>query len=176
MKNPRLAGRYAKSLLDAAIEQNQLDTVRSDIKVLQSIAKTNPDFVALLMSPVIAKDKKIKIVNAVLTGKISNITLTFMQLLINKAREYNLPEINTAFTEQYNKFKNIEVVKISTAVPVSEEFKIAVINKIKRDTDVQNIELETVVDVELIGGIKIEMRGNLVDSTILRDMKDLKKH
>ena len=32
MNNPRLAGRYAKSLLDLATEQSQVDAVYADMK------------------------------------------------------------------------------------------------------------------------------------------------
>ena len=46
MTNPRLATRYAKSLLDLSVEQNQLEDVYSDMKLLKGIHKSNPDFVA----------------------------------------------------------------------------------------------------------------------------------
>ncbi len=64
MNNPRLAGRYSKSLIDLAIEQNQLDVIYNDIKFLKAVFKSNPDFVALLDSPIIKADKKRKIVAA----------------------------------------------------------------------------------------------------------------
>ena len=96
MSNPRLAGRYAKSLIDFSLEQNQLDKVCQDIKMLQGLCISNPDFVNMLKSPVIKSDKKEKIVEAVIAGRVGYITITFLKLLINKAREYNLPEIINA--------------------------------------------------------------------------------
>lgn len=175
MNNPRLAGRYAKSLLELSIEQNNLDAVYADIKMLNGICKSNPDFVALLKSPVINSDKKEKIISAVLAGKISTLTNAFLQLLARKTRESNLPEILRAFIEQYNELKQIHHVKITTAVPMSDSLKNEILAKVKADAGVQNIELETAVKEELIGGFKLEMRGNLVDASILRDLKDVKK-
>jgi F-type H+-transporting ATPase subunit delta len=175
MNNPRLAGRYAKSLLGLAIEQNSLEAVFADIKLLQSVAKTNPDFVALLTSPVIGADKKEKIISAVLSGKVSPLTSSFLQLLIRKTRESNLNEIVKAFLEQYNGLKQIHHVKVTTAAPMSEELKEAIVKKVKSDTGVENIELETLVEEELIGGFKLEMRGNLVDTSILRDLRDVRR-
>src|SRR6476660_6196728 len=99
MNNPRLAGRYAKSLLDLSVEQNNLEAVYNDVRLLQGIIKSNPDFVNLLKSPVISSDKKEKIINAVLDGKVSNITTIFIQLITRKTRESNLPEIVKAFIE-----------------------------------------------------------------------------
>ena len=53
MLNPRLAGRYAKSLIDLAKEQNQLEQVYNDMIFLQSVCKMSREFVVLLKSPVI---------------------------------------------------------------------------------------------------------------------------
>jgi F-type H+-transporting ATPase subunit delta len=175
MTNPRLAGRYAKSLLDLSVEQNSLEAVFADIKLLQSIIKSNPDFVNLLKSPVISSDKKEKIINAVVSDKFHKITLIFIQLLTRKNRESNLPEIVKAFVEQYNQLKNIHLVKLTTATPISDALRDEIVAKVKSDTGQQNIELETVVKDELIGGFKLEMGGNLVDASILRDLNDVKK-
>ena len=175
MNNPRLAGRYAKSLLDLAIEQKQLDAVYSDIKFLRSICKSNPDFVALLKSPVIKADKKEKIIESITTGRVAVLTSLFIQLLVRKARESNLPEIVNAFVEQYNKLKDIHHVKITTAVPMSAEAEQAIVSKVRSNTPIQNIELETMVEDALIGGFKLEVGGTLVDATILRDLNDVKK-
>ena len=174
MTNPRLATRYAKSLLDLSIEQNSLDAVYADMKFLEGITKSNPDFVALLRSPVISSDKKNKIIAAVTEGRVSNLTNLFIKLLTEKTRESNLPEIVTAFREQYNKLKNINRVKITTAIPVSDELKNSIIAKVKSNV-AGEIELETAVKEELIGGFKLEMGGTLVDASILRDLQDVKK-
>ena len=71
--------------------------------------------------------------------------------------------------------KQIHTVKLSTATPLSQELKDAIVTKLKADAGVENIELETVVQEELIGGFKLEMGGTLVDTTILRDLEDVKK-
>lgn len=175
MNNPRLAGRYAKSLLDLAIEQNQLDPVYADIKFLKDICKSNPDFVAVLKSPVIKVDKKGKIIESITSTRVSNLTSLFIQLLVRKARESNLPEIVKAFIEQYNKLKDIHHVKISTAVPMSAESEQAILNKVRSNTPIKNIELETLVEDELIGGFKLEVSGTLIDASILKDLNDVKK-
>ncbi|MEX0635614.1 MAG: F0F1 ATP synthase subunit delta, partial [Ferruginibacter sp.] len=64
---------------------------------------------------------------------------------------------------------------ITTAIPISETLKNDILAKVKTDAGIDHIELETVVKEELIGGFKLEMKGNLVDASILRDLKDVKK-
>jgi F-type H+-transporting ATPase subunit delta len=174
MQNSRLAARYAKSLLDLAIEQNQLDAVYADMKWLQQINKSNPDFVALLRSPIISSDKKDKILDAVIGSKVSKLTMLFTNLLTSKTRESNMPEIVNAFIAQYNTLKNIQTVKLTTATPISDELKNSIVAKVKSATST-GVEIETEVKEELIGGFKLEVGGTLIDASILRDLNDVRK-
>ncbi|MGZ5222477.1 MAG: ATP synthase F1 subunit delta, partial [Chitinophagaceae bacterium] len=104
MVNPRLATRYAKSLIDLSVERGQLEQVFADMQLLQQICKGNRDFIKLLRSPVVKADTKTKIVKAVTAGKITELTDSFITLLIRKSRESNLPEIAQAFVTQYKEY------------------------------------------------------------------------
>src|SRR5436309_718775 len=103
MQNPRLASRYAKSLLDLAVEQNSLDVLLKDMQTVSRICNISRDFVLMLRSPVISADKKLSVVNEVLkSSNVSALTDTFIKLLVSKGREANIPEIADAFIAQYN--------------------------------------------------------------------------
>lgn len=174
MLNPRLAGRYAKSLIDLAIERNQLEAIYKDMLFLQAVCKNSREFVILLKSPVVTADKKEAVLTAIAGGKVSEVTMAFNRLLIHKGREASLPEIITAFIEQYKKHKGIHTVKLTTAAPVSEELKQQIIAKIQEQTAMQHIELETVVKDELIGGFVLELGDKLVDGSIAYDLNKIK--
>jgi len=175
MHNPRLAGRYAKSIIDLAIEKNQLDAVYADMKYLEALCKASKEFVGLLKSPVIKADKKQAILDEVTNGKVGDITAGFNKLLVSKHRENVLPEIAFAFIDQYNELKGIHKVKLTTAQPLTAETKASILAKITSETTMQQVELETVANEELIGGFVLEYNNNLVDASILRDLKDIKK-
>jgi F-type H+-transporting ATPase subunit delta len=176
MNNPRLAGRYAKSLLDLATEQNQVDAVYADMKWLHKICKSNPDFVNMLRSPVIKPTAKSKIIESITKERVCTLTSAFIQLLVRKNRETNLPEIATTYIDQFNELRNIHKVKITTAEPISEEMKNAIMANVTANASAgQTFEIETTVENELIGGFVLETDGTLVDASILRDLKDIHK-
>ncbi len=175
MTNPRLAIRYAKSLLDLAQEKGQLEEVFNDMKLLDNICKTSREFANVLKSPIIKEDKKNKIIESVTAGRISKLTASFIKLLGTKNRESNFPEIISAFIQQYNVAKGIHKVKLTTAIEISDEIKNDFINKIKVSEEIENIELETVVDENLVGGFVLEMEGYLADASIRRDLNDVQK-
>ena len=70
MLNPRLAARYAKSLMDISIEQNKLDAIYNDMVGLKSVFSESRDFVMLMKSPIVKADAKYAVVKSITTGKI----------------------------------------------------------------------------------------------------------
>lgn len=176
MLNPRLAHRYAKALLDLAVEKGQLDQVFADVQWLQAVCKSNSDFVSLLRSPIIKADKKQKIVGAVIaTGNVGEIILGFIRLLISKARESYLPEMLGEFVTLYKRYNNINTVKLTTAVPVSEDTKNSIIAQVKKAAGVEKVELEETVNPDIIGGFVLEMGDKMVDASIAYDLREVAK-
>jgi F-type H+-transporting ATPase subunit delta len=174
MPNPRLAARYAKSLIDLANEKNQVEPVYKDMLFLQALCKESREFLVLLRSPVVKADKKVAIVEAVTNGKISELTAVFNRLLINKGRESNLPEVITSFIDQYKQQKGIYTVKLTTAAPVTEEMKKQIIGQVQKQTRMESIDLKAAVNEELIGGFVLEIGDQLIDASIAYDLNKIK--
>jgi F-type H+-transporting ATPase subunit delta len=175
MLNPRLATRYAKSLIDLSLERGELEKVHEDMKYLQSVTKSNRDFVAILRSPIISPEKKQAIMQAVTDGHISELTASFNRLLVKKGRESNLPEIAQAFIEQYNKHEQIFIVKLTTATPISDTLKQEIVDKVKAQSDMKTIELTTEVNEDLIGGFVLQVGDHLVDASIAYRLNNVRK-
>jgi F-type H+-transporting ATPase subunit delta len=175
MLNPRLAGRYAKSLIDLALEKGQLEEVYQDMQYMSRLMKGSTELVSILRSPVITGDKKQKVLEALSAGSIGQITASFNRLLINKGRERFLPEIIFAFIAQYKELKGIHSVTLTTAIPVSDEVKKAIISRLREDGGMKEVELETVVQENIIGGFILEADGRRVDSSIAYDLANLRK-
>jgi F-type H+-transporting ATPase subunit delta len=174
MQNPRLAAVYAKSLADLATERNQLDQVYADVQYLKAVCNASRPFVLMLKSPIIYADKKQTIVSEITKGNVSDLTAAFDTLVIKKGREGYLPEILDAFVEEYNRRKGITCVKVTTAEPLSEANKNSILQKLN-SAGLNNVELEQAVNADLIGGFVLEYNNNLLDASIARELRELKK-
>jgi len=175
MPNARLAGRYAKSILDLAIEQGQLEAVYADMKYIQAVCNASSEFVNMLRSPIIKADQKNSILSAVLQNNVGVLTNSFIVLLVKKGRESDLHEIANTFIEQYNAMKGIHQVTLTTAVEISADMKNSIEQKVKSDNSFASVELTTKTDESLIGGFVLEFNNNLLDASISRDLRDIKK-
>jgi F-type H+-transporting ATPase subunit delta len=175
MKNPRLANRYAKSLMDIAAEQNAVDPIYQDMLAIQHIFANNRDLVALVHSPIIAADKKQSIFKSILGGKINQVTEQFINLVITKKREYFLPEVVTSFIAQYKDANNINTVHLTTAHELDENTKNLILKSITEQLKGKTIDLKHKVDESLIGGFVLESNNNLFDASVARDLRDIQK-
>ena len=175
MPNPRLASRYAKSLIDLAIEKNQLEKIFADMQWLQQVIRQSPDFRNLLRSPIIKPKKKAMVVDQIISGKVTQATSAFINLLIVKRRVNNLQEIITSFVNQYKEYKGIYPIRLTTAAPLSEDLKNRIISQIRQTSEMQNIELEATVNEDLIGGFVLEAGDKLIDASIAHGLKQISR-
>jgi F-type H+-transporting ATPase subunit delta len=169
-----VASRYAKSLLDLAIEMKQLEEVNKDMRLIKSVCHQNREFSLLLKSPVISTDKKNAIVKAIFDGKVSKTTSSFLNLLTLKRREGDIEEIANAFSEQYNINKNITTAVITTAVTLDDDTKKKVLEIVKKSATGE-VEIIEKIDKNLIGGFVLTVNDKQIDASIKRKLNDLKK-
>ena len=175
MLNPRLASRYAKSLIDLAIEQNSLEEILKDMQLLDAICTQSREFVTMMRSPVIKADKKLAITEAVLNGRISAMTFGFIKLLINKGREQNLDEIAKAFITQYRANKKIRMVKLTTAAAIDPAVVDLLRSKLEAGHTGSSIQMETAIDPSILGGFILDMGDRQLDASVVRELNDIKK-
>lgn len=174
MPNPRLASRYAKSLLDLAKEQNNVEAVLSDMKTLQNAIGHSRDLQLFLQSPLVKGDKKIAVLESVFAGKLSTLTNSFLNLLVKKGREADLAEMTSAFEAQYQELNNIQTVHITTAFPMDAATMEVLSAQIKKSLGNDNLVYKTIVDPAIIGGFKLQVGDKYFDMSISRDLTDIR--
>lgn len=171
----RIASRYAKSLLDLASEQGKLERAVDDIKLFQD-ATSNRDLLLMIKSPIIKADKKRSVFKAIFDGKVDEITSAFFDIIIRKGRESALPEICAEFINQYRQLKNITSATVTTAAPL-DATQLAKIKTEMITLGLANgeVELETIVDENIIGGFVLQVKDLLYDASVKSKLANLKK-
>ena len=169
-----VASRYAKSLMDLAIETKQLEEIRKDMLLIKNLCSNNHDFELLLQSPVVKTDKKLSIFKSVFEGKISKTTSSFLNLIASKRRESYINEITVSFDEQYKLYKNITTVKVKSAITLDAKLKSQMLDIVKQ-TVMGEIELIEQTDTSLIGGFVLTINDKQIDQSVKRKLNDLRK-
>lgn len=175
MSVSRIASRYAKSLIDFAQESNKLEAVKSDMDVMGKALEVR-DLKMLLKSPIVSETKKKEIFKAIFDGKLSDVSMTFFNIILNKGREEYIPAISHAFDEQYRAMQGITSIRLTTATPISDANLKAIKDKLlsSNETD-KEVDVETVVDPSIIGGFVIEIGDKLYNDSIAYKLSQMKK-
>lgn len=174
MSELRIASRYAKSLLELAVEKKAIAKVVKDMELFSSICESNRDFVIMLRNPVINHGQKLKILQSVFTDKVNSMTMSILEIITRKGREQYLPEIASAFKQQYNKMKGIVEASVTTVVPLSATLKKEVNKVLKGLSDGGDVELTEIVDPDIIGGFVLKIGDKQIDDSVSGRLRELK--
>lgn len=174
MAESKVSSRYAKSLLDLAIEQNSLEEVNKDMDLFYATLKANPQLRSVLSSPVIDADDKQAILHKLFEGKVAGLTLAFFGIMIRKGREALLFDTAGQFTEQYNRFKGIVKATVTSAAELTPG-QLKKIEEITREITPGEVHLENKIDPALIGGFILKVGDRQYDASIARKLGVLKQ-
>ena len=169
-----VASRYAKSLLDLAVEKGQLEAVYTDMVQIKSICNDSREFITFLNSPIIKADKKVSTLKAVFDGKLNAITAGFLTIVAQKRRESVIPHMATSFIEQYKSQKNILTAVVTSAKGLDDVTKKQALDLIKSQLNGE-IELVEKIDSNVIGGFILKIGDKQLDKSVARQLSNLKK-
>ncbi|MCC7303681.1 MAG: ATP synthase F1 subunit delta [Bacteroidia bacterium] len=172
MKGSRLAVRYAKSLIDLAVEKGKVEQVYADMKLVQKTCKESHELELLFNSPIVKTDKKQAILKALFDGKVDAITSAYFQLMASKRRESYIPAIAESYIEKYKVRKKILTAVITTAYGLDDDVR-AKVMKLVKDSYSSEVELVEKVDKNIIGGFILRIGDKQDDTSLLRKIKML---
>lgn len=172
MKAPKAAIRFAQSLLSLSLEKGVVEEAKADMETIRTTCAENHELELLLQSPIIKSDKKKAVLTNVFQNAVSELSLSFIQLITSKGRENMLPHIAAAFISLYKEHKGIVTVEVTSASALTEDQKKDLIKQLS--TNGGEIELVESVKPEVIGGVKITIGDQRYDATIQKKIHDLK--
>lgn len=163
---------YGKALFEAARDLNKVDTILDELKEISEILQHDPDFNEFFNTPVISGPEKKEIVEQVFGGRISQETLNFLMVLIDKRRMASFPRIVREYQKLINKEHGISLGTVYSVEPLTDiqlssfEEKTAKLLK-------KNVKLVNKTDALLLGGVKIFVEGKVIDASIRKQLQDL---
>ena len=120
-----VAHRYAKSLLDFAIEKNAVEAVAKDMIDFAETCDGSYELVLALKSPIIKHYTKLAILAKLFKDKFNPVTYGIFVIITNKNREKILPAVAKEFISMYTDYKGIQKaiknVAYNTATKRSEK-------------------------------------------------------
>lgn len=160
-----IAVRYAKALLESAIQFKKEDAVYVEMESLANNYLQVPQLRFTIDNPTLDNDKKLSLLKTACGGEVCDLTERFFKLVFQEGRESALQFMATAYISLYRKHKNIIRGKLTTAVPVSEQTEAKMKQMVENRTH-GNVEFNTEVDPSIIGGFILEYDTFCLDASV----------
>lgn len=160
-----IAVRYAKALLESAIQFKKEDAVYVEMESLANNYLLVPQLRFTIDNPTLDNDKKLSLLKTACGGEVCDLTERFFKLVFQEGRESALQFMATAYITLYRKQKNIIRGKLTTAVPVSEQTEAKMKQMVQSRTN-GNVEFNTEVDPSIIGGFILEYDTYCLDASV----------
>ncbi len=166
---------YGSALFEVAVENNTLDTTLEEVLFVKQSFLENEDLTKLLLHPNIEKEEKIKVIENVYKGKISDEITGLMIMLITKGHQKDMLSVFDYVIAAIKEEKGIGIAYVTSAIALSDSQKVKIEQKLIETTKYQTIEGIYQVDKDLIGGLVIRIADTVVDSSLKTQIVNLSK-
>ena len=167
-----LAREYGDGLYLLAEEENLSREFLEQLLSLKSLFREQPDFVRLLGNMSLSKEERVKILDSVLRGQVHPYLLNFLKILCERCALNEYEGCLAAFKALYNQEHGIVEATVTTAVPLDDEQRARLAEKLSAMTD-KTVSLVEKIDESLMGGVLLEMNGQRYDNTLKNRLKSI---
>jgi F-type H+-transporting ATPase subunit delta len=169
----QVAKKYSTALFELATEQNKIDSIWDQFNSLGELVRKDRTFLNFMAAPQISDAKKETLIKNTFSERLEKSLYNFLTFLARKRRIKYLPDIVEYFDELVREYKSIARATCITAIPISDEERQRVIDKLQAKTSLK-IELVEKIDKSIIGGMIVLVRNQIIDGSIRQDLIELK--
>ncbi|MBE9077462.1 F0F1 ATP synthase subunit delta [Romeria aff. gracilis LEGE 07310] len=161
-----IAEPYAQALLSLAQSNGSVEPVAQSTAELLELLKQSDELSAFLGNPLIEGETKKGVLQQVL-GENPNPNLkNFLLLLVDRGRISLLTPILKQFQALVRELNQTVLAEITSAVELTEQQRETIRRKVKSLTSAQQVELETRIDPDLLGGVIIQVGSQVIDASL----------
>jgi F-type H+-transporting ATPase subunit delta len=172
MVSEKLGRRYASAVFSAAGDRQAVDRVGSDLSAIAAAIDADPLMRDFFLSPVIARSEKERALMAAFQGKIDDVALHSLILLVRKRREAVLSVLVTEYRKLQMASRGTDPLTITTARKLDDAELSALVNRLQSLYG-KKFEVKQIVDPNLIGGVRITMGDRRIDGTVSGQLEAL---
>ena len=169
------ARRYAKALFELAQQEKQLAPIRERLEQIDRMIRTQIELRELCQNPRYHQEEKKRILES-LADRIGSPPLLkrFMDLLVQKNRLPQLPDITKVFGILVDEAQGVEHVRVQAARPLSKDQQ----SQLKRQLETlirRDVDLVVDEDPSLIGGLVVYAGSRVYDGSVKGQLQRLRR-
>lgn len=173
MNESRAAARYARAILDFAVEKKKTDVVEKDMRSIVETIGGSKELREMLSSPVLKAEAKKKALLSVFKG-CDPVTEGLLNLLFQNRRINLLNEVALKYIILNEELKGEGVAFVTTAVPLSGDLEKRVLKEVSKITG-NKVVLKNKIDESIVGGFILRIGDLQYDASIANQLNTIKR-
>ncbi|MBM1105290.1 ATP synthase F1 subunit delta [Aurantibacter crassamenti] len=173
MSNSRAAIRYAKAILDLAVDNKATDAIEKDMRSIIATVSDSAELREMLASPVIKGSDKKQVLLEVFKGSHA-ISEGLISMLIDNKRVSLLNEVAEKYIILNEQLKGEGVAFVTTAVALTADMEKKILKKVESMTG-NKVVLENKIDESIVGGFILRVGDLQYDASIANKLSNLKR-
>jgi F-type H+-transporting ATPase subunit delta len=170
-----LSRRYARALLEVAVEENSVDQVADRLQALASAFEQSAELRAVLSSPSYDREVRLKVLQALLAGGTVPTSLeNTLRILNDRSKLEAIPGIARAYIELADVRAGRVRGVVTSAQPLSPDL-LAQLTQQLAGLSGKQVVVETRVDPDLIGGVSAQVGSMLYDGSLRTQLEQLRQ-
>lgn len=165
---------YGSSLYDLAKEENLAEVIWEEMNAVRQIMRENPDYMSLLSNASLSKQERIGLLQEALGEQVQKYLLNFLKLLCERDLLGEFGGCCEEYRKRYYQDHNMVEAIITSAVALTEEQLQALQKKLQASTGKTVVPVQK-VDAGLMGGIRVEMEGKMLDGSVRERLQGLSR-
>lgn len=166
--------RYARALLEIAVELNEVNKFEEELKWVDSVLKENNRLFLFFRNPLVERKNKKELADKILAKNISLKLKNFVYLLIDKRRTEFLEGIFEIFQVLADEHRGMVKASVQSAIELSSDKIEAIRKRLEQKLD-KTIKIKASVHPEIIGGIIIYIGSSVIDRSLKGRLKVLRE-
>lgn len=173
MNDTRAAIRYAKAILDIAVDNKATEAIEKDMRSVVTTISESKELKDMLASPVLKTEDKKAALNSIFKGSHS-ITEGLIKILVDNKRIGMLNEVALKYIILNEQLKGEGVAYVTTAVPLTKDLEKKVLQQVAKITG-NKVNIENKVDESIIGGFVLRVGDLQYDASVANKLSSLKR-
>lgn len=161
---------YGDALFSLALEENQVDILWNEAAMISEAISSNPEFLSILCHPELTGKQKFSMLKEVFQEGLSQNMMGLLDVLVKKGRISDILSVLDYFMEQVMAYKKIGQVVVQTPLPLSDEQREKIENKLLEVSEYETLSVDYQIDESLLGGIVIRIGNRVLDNSIRSKM------
>lgn len=172
MPNETLARRYANAVFSVAQERSKVERVGDDLQTLAEAIGSNEETSRFFTAPIVDRYQKEAAIAKAFDGKVDEVALHALLLLVRKHRETLLGELLAQYRALQMQARGAEALTVTSARPLADGELRALVERLEKIYG-KKFDATATVDPSAIGGVRITMGDRRVDGTVAGRLEEL---